>query len=187
MANSAVFEDFETDRSVSTHPYGIISYANHSDLIEGNPSVQICYTNENKFMNVCDNVEAFIRLWVSAGLTVGKDLLDINLGQSDNGTYCRCADCMKVIKEDGSVSGVVIRWMNALAENMEERDPEYAKLKYKCFAYFGSQIPCKTHPAENVWVTFAMDWCCVKHTLTRRGLPQPLSRPRGDRTADDMQ
>ena len=68
-ANSAVFEDFETDRSVSTHPYGIISYANHSDLIEGNPSVQICYTNENKFMNVCDNVEAFIRLWVSAGLT----------------------------------------------------------------------------------------------------------------------
>lgn len=166
MANSAVFEDFETDRSVSTHPYGIISYANHSDLIEGNPSVQICYTNENKFMNVCDNVEAFIRLWVSAGLTVGKDLLDINLGQSDNGTYCRCADCMKVIKEEGSVSGVVIRWMNALAENMEERDPEYAKLKYKCFAYFGSQIPCKTHPAENVWVTFAMDWCCVKHTLT---------------------
>lgn len=69
-----------------------------------------------------------------------------SVSQNDNFTYCRCDKCSKIIEEEGSPAGPIIRLVNDVAETFP--DKTIATLAYQ----FSRTAPCKTRPAENVLV-----------------------------------
>ena len=91
----------------------------------------------------------------------------------DNGYYCHCSECMKVVKEEGgAMSGTVIRWVNRIEDDISET---YDGVAYLVFAYMGTQPPCKTAPNENVHVTFAMNGTCANHALDTKDCNEKTS------------
>ena len=123
---------------------------------------QICYTDEDLRANIRDSIENHIASRLAGGHEIGKELRYIDVSQGDNGYYCHCTECMKVIKEEGATSGAVVRWANTLEEEISET---YDGIMYLIFAYMGTQPPCKTAPNEHVSVTFAMNGTCANHAL----------------------
>ena len=124
---------------------------------------QICYTDEDVRANIRDDIESNIAAKLAAGSVIGKDFKFIDIAQGDNGYYCHCTGCMKVMKEEGgATSGVVVRFANTLEEEISET---YDGLMYLIYAYMGTQPPCKTAPNDNVSVTFAMNGTCANHAL----------------------
>jgi len=69
-----------------------------------------------------------------------------SVSQNDNFSYCQCDKCMRVIKEEGSASGPLIRFVNKIAQ--EFPDKTISTLAYQ----FSRQAPLKTKPAENVQI-----------------------------------
>ena len=105
------------------YSYGYIDEAHHADhLLETNGLSQICYTDEETFYYVCDNVEEYINHLKLNGWRLGKELQALDVAQSDSGAYCACKRCLELVRrENGAISGPVIRWMNALVEEMDTR------------------------------------------------------------------
>jgi hypothetical protein len=69
-----------------------------------------------------------------------------SVSQNDNFSYCQCDECMKVIKEEGSPAGPVIRFVNAVAK--EFPDKIISTLAYQ----YSRQAPVVTKPADNVQI-----------------------------------
>ncbi len=69
-----------------------------------------------------------------------------SVSQNDNFSYCQCPDCQKIIEEEGSPAGPVIRFVNAVAK--EFPDKIISTLAYQ----FSRQAPKRTRPAENVHI-----------------------------------
>ncbi len=150
---------FETDVTImnpettsSLYSYGTIKHACHG-LGDGwgNCDVrykQICYTDEEVRDNVRDSIVEHLEQRIAAGQRIGYEIKYIDLAQGDNGYYCHCSECMKVVKEEGgAMSGTVIRWVNQIEDEISET---YDGVAYLVFAYMGTQPPCKTAPNENV-------------------------------------
>ena len=148
------------------YSYGYIDEAHHADHLLGtNGLSQICYTDEETFYYVCDNVEEYINHLKLNGWRLGKELQALDVAQSDSGAYCACKRCLELVRrENGAISGPVIRWMNALVEEMDTR-AGCEGIIYKCYAYAGSNKPCVTRPSERVYVTFCTDYSCSAHAL----------------------
>ena len=162
------YEQFKTDRTTTANPYGKIDQAMHGDQLLGTThwAGQICYTDEDRFYAVYDRVIDYIVNNIRAGKVIGEDFFAVSLAQVDEAKYCRCKQCLTVVKEEGGVnSGPVIRWMNRMVEEVNATDDAYRALIYKCYAYHGSQPPCKTAPVDQVWVTFCTDGACSNHIL----------------------
>ncbi len=68
------------------------------------------------------------------------------VSQNDNQTYCQCPDCEKVIQEEGSPAGPIIRLVNKVAAQFP--DKTIATLAYQ----FSRAAPKLTRPAKNVMV-----------------------------------
>ena len=125
---------------------------------------QICYSNESLRTCCVDNMLAYIDDRLEAGAVIGDTLTTIDCGQGDNLNYCHCKDCiLTMAKENNSEAGPVIRWMNAVESEIDEEG--YDGLIYTCFAYHGSNKPCKTRPNDDVYVTFCLDGNCSRHLL----------------------
>jgi len=69
-----------------------------------------------------------------------------SVSQNDNFSYCQCENCMKVINEEGSPAGPVIRFVNAVAK--EFPDKIISTLAYQ----YSRQAPVVTKPADNVQI-----------------------------------
>ena len=69
-----------------------------------------------------------------------------SVSQNDNFTYCQCENCMKVIDEEGSAAGPIIRFVNAIAE--EFPDKTISTLAYQ----YSRQAPGITKPHDNVQI-----------------------------------
>jgi hypothetical protein len=68
------------------------------------------------------------------------------VSQNDNTTYCHCPDCERVIQEEGSPAGPLIRLVNEVAKHFP--DKTIATLAYQ----FSRSAPKVTTPASNVMV-----------------------------------
>ena len=180
----ATYYYFETDVTVmnpettsSLYSYGTIKHACHG-LGDGwgNCDVrylQICYTDEQVRENVRDSIEEHLAQRIASGQRIGYEIKYIDLAQGDNGYYCHCSECMKVVKEEGgAMSGTVIRWVNQIEDEISET---YDGVAYLVFAYMGTQPPCKTAPNENVHVTFAMNGTCANHALDTKDCNEKTS------------
>ena len=93
-----------------------------------------------------------------------------SVSQTDFEGHCQCPNCMKIEEEEGSPSGPWIRFVNAIAENLEE---DYPDLIIDTLAYKYTQKPPKvTKPHKNVCVRLCSINCCFTHSLDDPNCPK---------------
>ena len=81
----------------------------------------------------------------------------ISVSQNDNNNYCKCASCASINREEGSNAGTLIRFVNALADDIAE---DYPDVKILTLAYMYSVKAPKTPPRDNVIIELcAYDFC----------------------------
>ncbi len=87
----------------------------------------------------------------------------VEVSQCDNHSYCRCETCTAIDAEEGSPSGTVIRFVNAVAEAVEK---EFPHVLVRTFAYEYSRIPPKkTRARHNVLVRYCTYDACFRHAI----------------------
>lgn len=117
---------------------------------------QLCLTNP-------DTLELVTREVLEAiAANPGKKI--VSLTQADNQNYCRCAQCAETDKAEGSPSGTLLRFINAVAEAVEQAG--YDRVQVDTFAYQYTRKPPKiTVPRDNVIVRLCSIECCFAHPL----------------------
>lgn len=121
---------------------------------------QPCLTDDDTYETIKTNILKYLKAHESE---IGKELRDIDISQGDNSGHCRCEDCMKILVEEGAQSGVVIRFANRLAEEVDEI---YPGIIFKVFAYEETKKPPKNViPRDNVAITYCVDRNCSIHTI----------------------
>ena len=129
-------------------------------------SKQPCMTNEIIREEVVEILlEDFIEPVLKAGGHIGDELTSINLGQRDGmDSFCKCRNCMRVYKEEASFAGLVLRWVNAIDNDVDAADRD--GIIYNVFAYVETKYPPKiTKPNDDVYVMMCTDFACDKHLL----------------------
>ena len=71
-----------------------------------------------------------------------------SVSQNDNFSYCQCPDCQRIINEEGSPSGPIIRFVNQVAAAFP--DKIISTLAYQ----YSRKPPLITKPAPNVQIMF---------------------------------
>lgn len=100
----------------------------------------------------------------------------VSISQNDNYEYCTCEECTKVNKEERSPAGLMLRFVNKVAEALEK---DYPELVIDTLAYRYTQTaPIKTVPRHNVCVRVCSINCCFTHPMdeckTEQSLPGGL-------------
>lgn len=113
---------------------------------------QPCFTDEDVLQAIEDHFRRHIETRLAAGDIPGKDLCYIDVAQFDTTAFCRCADCMTVLAEEGATAGAVLRMTNRMADMAAEYSPEISALM---LAYAGTdKAPRLTKPRENVKISY---------------------------------
>jgi hypothetical protein len=87
---------------------------------------------------------ALNKLETDVPLQPGKQVWSVS--QNDNFSYCQCDACKKIISEEGSPAGPVIRFVNEIAKRFPEKI--ISTLAYQ----YSRQAPKVTRPADNVQI-----------------------------------
>lgn len=128
---------------------------------------QICLTNEGARAEVTRRVLEQLRANPGARL--------ISVSQNDWGGRCECAACRAVEAEEGSPSGPLVRFVNAVAEAVEAEFPD---VLVETLAYqYTRKAPRLTHPRDNVVIRLCSIEC---------DYAQPLTSPANATFADDI-
>ena len=115
---------------------------------------QPCYSDPDVIACVKDAIRSSLDSRRAAGQQIGKDFVTIDVSHDDNGDFCQCKRCMNIKKEEGALSGVTLRFANAIAEMLAE---EYPGTWAATFAYSGTTAPpAKTRPLPNVRVAYCL-------------------------------
>ena len=87
----------------------------------------------------------------------------ISLSQNDGFNPCTCPECAKVDAEEGSYSGTLIRFVNALAREIGKVYPD---ITIDTLAYRQTrQAPLLTKPEPNICVRMCTIECCFSHPI----------------------
>ena len=88
----------------------------------------------------------------------------VSISQTDTEEHCECEACLAIEAEEGSPAGVLLRFVNAVAENLEA---DYPNLTIDTLAYkYTRKAPTKTVPRDNVCVRLCSIECHFNHPLT---------------------
>lgn len=111
---------------------------------------QWCLSNPGVLETVCARIDSLFR--AHPGLNT------ISVSQNDGSdTYCRCPDCQRIIDEEGSPSGPLIRFVNAIAARFPDK-------QISTLAYLFTMVPPRvTRPLPNVNVMLC-DIDCRRQT-----------------------
>lgn len=91
------------------------------------------------------------------------DSMLFSVSQDDNYNGCTCPKCRAVDEEEGSMAGSMIRFVNQVAEAVEEEFPDVV---IDTLAYQYTRKPPKlTRPRHNVSVRLCSIECCFIHPL----------------------
>jgi len=107
-------------------------------------TTQLCLSNQDVLRIVVDSVSAMFERYPDAEI--------ISVSQDDNTQYCMCEHCSAIDEEEGSPSGSMIRFVNAVAE-------QFPGKMISTLAYQYTRKPCKTRPAPNVLITLCSIEC----------------------------
>ena len=122
----------------------------------GGTSPNPCLTNPIYLERAIKNVRA--RLESRPSTTI------FSVSQNDTDARCWCANCLAVDKEEGSPAGTLLRFVNAIAENIAE---DYPDVVVDTLAYDYTQTAPKiTRPRENVCIRLCTFHCHFTHPLT---------------------
>lgn len=172
--------DVSEDYIIDGHTFGTIlpneKYAaEHHDWFADYTAdnSQPCFTNDEVFKEFVKNSKKIISDYFDAGKT-GRYFM---LGQNDNGLFCNCTKCAEAKRKYGTVSGVLLDFVNrvsaALDEWLKTAYPD-RYIEYPTYAYIESMDPPITfnsttgkwneptiRPRDNVFVyitPLSADW-----------------------------
>lgn len=141
-ASHSFYYQIPPKRYFETHPEWF-SELNGKRTWEGG---QLCLSNVEMREELTRNVLANLRR--------SKHPTHVSVAQNDGGRPCQCADCRAIDEEEGSPAGAMLRFVNAVAAEVEKEFPE---VLVSTFAYTYSQpAPRVTRPRDNVAV-----WLCT--------------------------
>lgn len=116
----------------------------------------VCLTDESIYQRVL----ASVYNWLATD-TKPAELLSIC--QNDNMAACNCENCTKVYQEEGSDSGTLVRFINRIAEAIEE---DYPDLTVVTLAYMRTEKPPKvTKMRDNVAIQYCTHFACYQHAI----------------------
>ena len=120
-----------------------------------NQRTQLCLTNPEVLKIAIETV----RKWMKKK----SDVTVFSVSQNDWNGHCACAKCRAIDEREGSPSGSLLTFVNAVAEAVEKEFPD--KL-IDTLAYQYSRKPPKTvRPRKNVRVRLCSFECCFSHPL----------------------
>ena len=100
---------------------------------------------------------------VRAELTKNPDINIFSISQTDVEIWCTCPNCSKIAEEEGSYSGVWVRFLNKIAEELED---EFPNVTFDTLAYKHTQkAPKITKPHKNVCIRLCSITCCFTHAI----------------------
>ena len=116
---------------------------------------QLCLTNPDVLRIVTERIKKQMRDY--------PDYLIYDVSQNDRDNPCQCDNCQAIVKKEGSESGVIIWFVNQVAEAVEREFPD----KFiGTLAYKYTRKPCKTiQPRHNVVVRLCSIECCFSHPI----------------------
>ncbi len=116
---------------------------------------QLCLTNEAMRAELVQNVLKWLRAASNPGV--------IDISQNDWHGRCQCAKCRAIEEEEGSPSGPLLRFVNAVAEDIEKEFPD---VKVMTLAYQYTRKPPKiVRPRKNVVIRLCSIECSFVETL----------------------
>jgi hypothetical protein len=128
-------------------------------------NAQLCLSNEDMRRELVRRALKQIEKNPSAGI--------ISISQNDCFNACQCDQRRATVKEEGSESGPLIRFVNAVAQDIVKQYPDFL---VETLAYQWSRHPPKkTHPAKNVLVRL----CSIEADFARP-LEGETNKPFGD-------
>ena len=128
--------------SGTTYPYPVYT---------SNP----CLTDPDIYATVLANVRK--------ELEKNPNINIFSISQTDVEMWCKCPNCSKIAEEEGSMSGVWLRFLNKIAEELED---EYPNLTIDTLAYKHTQTAPKiTKPHKNVCIRLCSITCCFTHAI----------------------
>ena len=127
---------------------------------------QPCYLDETFFEYSYQDVIDLIESKIKSGQKLGKDLVFIDIAQTDTSNWCTCKKCTEMYKAEGNThAGEVLTWSNRISEAVNE---VYKGLYYGVFAYMypgTSKPPLTIRPNKLLKITFCFDEICVLHPI----------------------
>ncbi|MBQ7179128.1 MAG: DUF4838 domain-containing protein [Victivallales bacterium] len=73
------------------------------------------------------------------------------------GYICKCPECMAILKEEGSQSGLLLRYINAVAREIGKEYPDVL-IRTACYGFSTGTPPKKVRPESNVLVQLCDKW-----------------------------
>ena len=122
----------------------------------GGASPNPCLTSEENYQKVIKNLRKILEKDPTVNI--------VSVSQNDNNTYCQCENCAAVDQEEGSPSGLMLRFVNRVAAELEK---DYPDLIIDTLAYNYTQAaPAITVPRHNVCVRVCSIRVCFMHPMT---------------------
>ena len=167
-----MFTSYETTIAPYRHAcHGIVNNRIAADLSK-NPGDtawhydQPCYLSETFFEYAYQDIIDLIEQKLDAGQEIGRDLVMIDIAQTDSSNWCKCKDCTAMFLAEGRThAGEVLTWSNRISEAVNE---VYPGLSYGVFAYMEpgtSKAPLTIRPNDMLRIKFCFDECCALHPL----------------------
>lgn len=139
------------ERYFATHP-------EYFSLVNGRRQsgyAQLCLTNP-EVLKLCI---AGVRSWIKQ--SPQKKVFSVS--QNDTANYCECDDCKRIAEAEGSQAGPMVRFVNAIADDIAADYPDVA---IETLAYQYTRKPPKlTKPRPNVIICLCSIECCFIHPL----------------------
>lgn len=130
---------------------------------------QLCLTNAELLAFMKQKVRE-----AAATVPPGTDAI-ISVSQNDNALRCQCDKCLAIEAEEGSPSGPMLRFVNAVADDIKN---DYPRIAIDTLAYqYTRKAPKITRPRDNVIVRL----CSIECSFA-----QPYTAPINQAFADDV-
>lgn len=116
---------------------------------------QLCLTNPDVVRICSEKVKQWLRETPNADI--------VSVSQNDWGNYCECPKCSELAQREGSQSGVLLHFVNQVADNVAKEFPHVA-IDTLAYQYTRS-APRHVRPRPNVIVRLCSIECSFSKTL----------------------
>ena len=134
---------------------------------------QLCLSNPDIFPIALESVRSALKAHPESRI--------ISVSQNDIHRGCQCARCRKIDQEEGSAAGTLLRFVNRIAEALED---EFPNVIFDTLAYqYTRAVPRITHPRRNVCVRLCSIECCFAHPFETCDDERGVLLPDGSRSS----
>jgi len=146
-----IFNYVGPDEYFDEHP----EYFSMVDGVRIKDHTQVCLTNPE--------VLEITKRKLRQNIIDHPEIQIFGISQMDWYNPCTCPECARVDAEEGNHMGTMLRFLNALAEDIEE---DYPDIIIETLAYqYTRQAPKITRPHKNICICLCTIECCFAHPL----------------------